>query len=409
MKCCNIAAAAVLIFFALSSSGRTYAGENPAPETLVEGNSRFAFELYRKLKNTKGNLFFSPYSISAALAMTYAGARGATAEQMAETLHFPRPGERLHPAFAGLRRALNAAGQKGNVKLLTANSLWSQKGYPFLKEYLTLIKKYYGAAITPVDYITARKIARKTINAWVENKTEKKIRNIIRPGVLREITRLVLVNAIYFKGAWAEKFEKSATKKKPFHISRRKSVKAPMMNRTGAFGYAAADGIQILEIPYKGGGLSMIALLPGKTDGLSELEKAFTADNFARWRKLLRKREIEVFLPRFEIVSRFRLDDTLESMGMTDAFTSGPADFSGMDGNHLDGLFISAVIHKAFVKVNEDGTEAAAATAVVMERESIRIEPSVFRADHPFLFLIMDNSTKSILFVGRVTDPASKK
>jgi len=374
-------------------------------KAVVDGNTKFALNLYQKLKDTEGNLFLSPYSISTALAMTYAGARDNTAKQMAETMHFSLDQKQLHPAFAELRVTLNAVQQRRKVTLHVANSLWPQKRYPFLKEYLCLTKKYYGVAITPVDYKAARETASKMINKWVEDKTKKKIKDIIQPGVLDALTRLILVNAIYFKGNWASQFRKSATKDVPFYLTQKESVSVPMMNQEETFGYAEYENIQILKLPYIGYDLSMLVLLPKKIDGLADLEKSLTADNLERWRNRLYNKEVYVFLPRFKMTSQFYLGEMLKSMGMTDAFNRTKANFLGMDGNP-NWLYIATVIHKAFVDVNEEGTEAVAATAVTTTSLIGGPPPKVFRADHPFFFFIQDNTTGSILFIGRVVNPA---
>jgi len=371
---------------------------------LADSNNVFALDLYGQLRTEDGNLFLSPYSISTALAMTYGGARGETAAQMAKALHFDLPQDKLHPAFAAMEADIAAIQKKGKIKLAVANSLWPQKKFPFLPDYLGLCKEHYGATITPLDYANAPEPARKTINAWVEDKTNNKITDLIAPGVLDAMTRLVLVNAIYFKGDWANPFKADATQKQPFHVTAAKTVEAPLMHQKKEFGYAQTADLQVLELPYTGDDLSMIVLLPRKTDGLAAIEAKLTTKNLAAWLGGLHQEEVEVFLPKFKITSQFSLAEKLAALGMTLAFTE-KADFSGMDGQR--DLYISAVLHKAFVEVNEEGTEAAAATAVVMTKTAI-MEPSappVFRADHPFLFLIRNKHTGSILFLGRVTDP----
>lgn len=376
-------------------------------KTVVKGNTAFALDLYGKLKDAEGNLFFSPYSISTALAMTYAGARKNTATQMSQTLHFTLDRQRLHPAFAAMEERLNTVQKQGNVHLSIVNGIWPQKGYDFLKEYLALLKEHYGVSITPVDYKKATEAARKLINAWVEEKTKDKIKNIIQPGILNVLTRLVLVNAIYFKGNWASQFKKSFTKDASFWLAPGESIKVPTMTQKEKFGYAEYDNLQILELPYVGNELSMIVLLPKKTDGLAELQKNLTVENIEKWTKYLGEREVKVFLPRFKMTCQFDLNNTLMSMGMVDAFTKAKANFSGMDGREK-WLYIGAVIHKAFVDVNEEGTEAAAATVVAMRAMAMPEPPPVVRADHPFLFLIRENSTRSILFIGRVVDPTKQ-
>jgi len=373
---------------------------------VVEGNTAFALELYQKLSSTEGNLFLSPYSISTALAMTYAGARENTATQMAETLHFSLEQQQLHPAFAKLESHLNAVQKKGNIQLNVANSLWPQKDYPFLKEYLALIKEHYGVLITPVDYRTAREAACKLINGWVEEKTKNKIKNLIQPDVLDALTRLILVNAIYFKGNWASQFEENQTKNAPFRLLSGKTIQVPTMSQKQEFGYAEDQSLQILELPYIGNDLSMLVMLPKQADGIAELEKNLTVENLRKWTTSLRKREVSVFLPKFKMTTQFRLGEVLISMGMSEAFDMNKANFAGMDGNP-NWLYIAAVIHKAFVDVNEEGTEAAAATAV--EMKALSAPPLTFRADHPFIFLIRENLTGSILFLGRVIDPTKEE
>jgi len=372
--------------------------------SVVEGNNKFALELYQKLQSQQGNLFLSPYSISTALAMTYAGARNQTAEQMAKTLDFPID-ERFHKTFGEIIKQLNASGQKGAFELVVANALWGQKDYKFLPDYLALVKTDYDGNLEQVDFVTQTEAVRKTINEWVERKTKDKIKDLIKPGVVDRLTRLVLTNAIYFKGKWAKQFKPESTQDAPFTLLNGEKITIPMMSQKEHFGYTEINDIQLLELPYKGDSLSMVVLLPRRLDGVKDLEKQLNADNLAVWLGNIRKREVLVFLPRFKMTSEFELAQILGEMGMPDAF-SGNADFSGMTGNR--DLFISAVVHKAFVDVNEEGTEAAAATGVVMRLTSVEAPPPVFRADHPFIFLIRDNHTGSILFIGRVANPALK-
>lgn len=378
------------------------ANDNGDTKTVAEKNIAFALDLYGKLKEKEGNLFFSPYSISTALAMTYAGARGNTEKQMSEVLHFTLDQKLLHPTFARLEAQLNAVQEKENIELSVANALWAQKGHVFLREFLDLTKKNYGAVLNLVDFKRAYETARRKINTWVEEKTRNKIKDLIKPGVLNPLTRLVLTNAIYFKGNWESQFKKSKTQEAPFWLAPGKSINTSMMTQKQTFRYMESENLQMLELPYAGNDLSMIVLLPKKVDGLAQLETALSVNNLTTWIGLLRKREILAFLPKFKITSQFSLHKTLASMGMSDAFT-GQADFSGMTGNK--DLYISAVIHKAFVDVNEEGTEAAAATAVAIKLLSMPTPPPVFRADHPFVLLIRHNPTESILFLGRVVNP----
>jgi serpin B len=292
------------------------------------------------------------------------------------------------------------------VQLAVANSLWPQKDYKFLPDYLELCKKYYGTSIHPVDYVGDTEGARREINTWVEKKTNDKITDLLKPGSLDPSNVLVLVNAIYFKGKWAKRFEVSQTEEQPFYLSTNQSSTARLMQQTEEFGYTEFPGLQVLALPYTGNEVSMVVLLPRQPDGLGELESQLTAPNLAKWTAHLWNRKVQVFLPTFKVTSEFSLGETLADLGMPDAFQYRKADFSGMDGTH--DLYISKVVHKAYVDVDEEGTEAAAATGVVMTRAlAIPTEQPipVFRADHPFLFLIRDNETGSVLFLGRVVDP----
>ncbi|NLF25002.1 MAG: serpin family protein [Deltaproteobacteria bacterium] len=380
-------------------------------ESLVENNSTFAFDLYKKLSPAEGNLFFSPYSISSALAMTYAGARGDTAKQMASVLNFKSQGEKgaeadLHSGFAALQKELAAAAGDGNVTFEVANSLWPQKGHEFLNGYLSLLKQNYDVVVTALDYAAALEEARLKINTWVEEKTHNKIRELIKPGVLTALTRMVLINAVYFKGKWEFPFEKSKTKEAPFYVSAEKQVPVQMMFGNEHLGYAEDDGLQILEIPYAGGRFSMMVLLPKERDGLREIEKRLSADNLARWRRLLGPEKVQVSLPKFSLTSEFRLEKELSEMGIKDAFDVSKADFSGMDGERW--LYIDSALHKAWLEVSEEGAEAAAATGMVMVGRSAVILPK-FKADHPFIFLIQEKPSGAVLFLGRFSDPSPKK
>jgi len=369
---------------------------------IVEGNTLFAIDLYKRLKTAEGNVFFSPYSISTALAMTYGGAREETAKQMAVALHFSLESETLHSTFADIQLKLNALQQEQKIQLSSANSLWPQDKYPFLKEYLEFTKKHYQTEITAVDYVTNAGDAREKINSWVEEKTNNKIKNIIsRPP--DPLTRLILVNAIYFKGNWASQFKESATTKMPFYLKENRAIQAPMMHQKSKFTYSEDGNVQTLELPYSGQKLSMLVIVPKKIDGLQNLEETLTKDSLEGWTRDASERNVAVYLPRFKVTSEFRLDEELKSMGIKDAFDMNKANFAGMDGNP-NWLYIGAVLHKAFINVNEEGTEAAAATGVRMGVKSAP-EYVVFRADRPFFFLIRENDTGSILFMGRVINP----
>jgi len=378
---------------------------------VAEGNMAFAFDLYTQLSQESGNLFFSPYSLSTALAMTYAGARESTAAQMASVLHFPKAQSELDAAFRHLQDQIKAAHHK-NMQLDIANALWGQKAYPFLDSFKDTIKKYYDAQLEEVDFSKHYKKLHRKINAWVESKTHHRIKDLIKPGVIKALTRLVLVNAIYFKGNWANQFEEKNTENAAFWLTDASSVDVPMMTQKNHFGYMENDNLQMLELPYTGKlqdtkgffgneELSMIILLPRTRDGLARLENLLSVANFDRWLGDLWRQKVEVFLPKFQINTGFELSKTLAAMGMPDAFNK-KSDFSGIDGTK--DLYISSVIHQAFVDVNEEGTEAAAATAVIMATRGMPPPTPIFRADHPFIFLIRHNSSGSILFMGRVVN-----
>jgi len=380
----------------------------PGPEDnwiqpLVSGNNAFALEMYAKLKNGDKELFFSPYSISTAFGMVYAGARGRTAEQIAAAMHYGMPPDRLHPAFQSLAGQLNV--KDAPYELSVANALWGKKGYNFLSEFLDLTSKYYGAGLREVDF-AANVEAAKTINTWVEDQTKQKIKDLISPDMLDAMTRLVLTNAIYFKGTWASPFEKRWTQDEPFILLDGREVIVPMMQNSEMLRYTENNFMQAVMLPYKGDALSMLVMLPKKAQGLDEVEGQLTTQRLGEWRRNMRLVQVELAIPRFKMTSQFSLNDALKALGMADAFSDNPAvaDFSGMNGR--TDLYISDAIHKAYVDVNEEGTEAAAATAVVMGLTAMPQEPRkpvVFRADHPFVFFIIDIRNGSILFIGRVT------
>ena len=374
-------------------------------EIVVEGNNKFAFDLYSQLKEEDGNLFFSPCSVSTALAMTYAGARGNTATQMADVLHFTLSQERLHPVFSELTQNLTADPERNSYQLAIANALWGQSGYEFYKEFINITKDYYDAGFKEVDYKDdrERERSRQKINLWVEDKTNDKIKELIKQGILTSLTRLVLTNAIYFKGNWVLQFNPEQTRNSLFTPIEGQEVDVPMMNQTAEFNYSENDILQVLEMSYAGDELSMIIFLPKQASGLKKVESLLTVEKMESWLATLRKQEVIISLPKFKMTSEFLLNKALVSLGMVDAFTM-KADFSGMTPDPV-GFYISKVIHKAFVDVNEEGTEAAAATAVFMLKRAAPMPKPIFRADHPFIFIIRDIQTNSILFLGRVTDP----
>lgn len=373
---------------------------------LVQGNNQFAIDLYSQARTQPGNLFYSPYSISMALAMTFTGAHGQTAREMAATLHFPSDAESFHAKFAGLDAQILGGPEPRPYQLTTANALWGQQGLSYDPRFLQMTERYYRAGLHPIDFKANPEAARKTINAWIESQTHDKIKDLLASGTVDELTDLILTNAIYFKGAWAVPFPKPETKEESFATGTER-IPVSMMHQTGQFGYIddKIGGLQALSLPYAGNSLAMVVLLPKKPDGLDTLEATLSASKLDGWINKLSSELVEVSLPRFKLDAGLDLKKSLQSLGMVQAFTA-EADFTGMTTDRR--LNISAVIHKAFVAVNEEGTEAAAATAVLMVRSLAMVRPKppvVFRADHPFLFLIRDVRSGSILFMGRVTNP----
>ncbi|WP_041082339.1 serpin family protein [Thermotoga profunda] len=366
--------------------------------TVEKSSNLFGIELYKVLSRNPGNVFFSPFSISSALAMTYIGASGDTARQMRQVLHFNLDDEVLHSDFSQLITSLNQPNE--NYELSVANSMWAQDGYPFLEGFIEQVQKYYQAGINYVDFVFNRDEARQKINTWVEEKTNHKIKDIIKPDDIDELTRLVLTNAVYFKGYWENSFDASSTKKEPFYISKDEKKEVDMMYQNMTTKYAEDSLVQVLELPYTGKNLSMVVVLP--KNNMEEVERELSLDLFEEWLRNLRLTEVKVYLPRFKMECRFNLKQTLMNMGMTDAFSMS-ADFSKMDGTKK--LRIKDVIHQSFVDVNEKGTEAAAATAVIINVKMSPTMPVVFKADRPFLFFVYDKTHNLILFMGRLVNP----
>ena len=384
----------------------------------MAGNSAFALDLYRTLSAEGGNLFFSPYSISQALAMTYAGARSETERQMADTLHFTLPQNALHPAFNSLYLDLDSrGGGKGNndpsaFSLNIANSLWAQYDYSFLDEFLAVIAKSYGVGVRSVDFLGEPEKSRLRINEWVTGETEDRIRDLIPPGIFEEQPpALALVNAIYFNAGWTRDFTE-LPRPMPFHLLGGGEAAVPMMERSWKTDYASGDGYQAVDLVYKFSDMSMTVLLPD-AGNFEAFEDSLDDELVGRILEDLETRGVTLTMPMFEFSSTFALADTLRTMGMPDAFDVLRADFSGMDGRScaagdIPCLAVSKVIHKAFVLVDEEGTEAAAATAVLVFPVSGAPGPPIeLTVDRPFIFLIRDKATGTILFMGRVLDPSS--
>ncbi len=413
-----LAAGLALAAFGLTASGATTVA--PDAGAVVAGNTAFALKLYARLKRRPGNLIFSPYSVSTALAMTYAGAAGETGARMKRVLHFDLAPARLHPAMGGLERRL-LAGQMwrtrprwraGGWQLHLANALWPAVDLRLLPGFLAVLRNDYGSTPTLQDFRGHPEQARQNINQWVARQTADKIKNLLPRDVVKPSTRLILTNAVYLKATWIQRFNRRLTRPRPFYPAPGRKIKAPTMFQTGRFGYAETPKLQVLEMTYTGAALSLVVVLPRRLGGLADLEKDLTPANLRQWLSGLKRRKVEVYLPKFKTTAKFRLKKTLSDMGLAVAF-SNRADFSNMSRTGASGgerLKISEVIHQAFIDVNESGTEAAAATAVVMMKAGAAPgppppPPPVFRADHPFLFFIRDRRTGTILFLGRVIDP----
>jgi serpin B len=380
-------------------------------EQLTTGNTDFALDFYQAVRPTSGNVVYSPYSISLAFAMTYGGARGKTATRMADVLHYPMPGDQFHPAFNALD--LDLAGRPEQVpnveaderfQLSIANSLWGQDGWPFLQEYLDLLAVNYGAGMRLVDFKGAPENARKQINDWVSDQTGDRIKDIIPPGTIDPLTRLVLANAIYFKATWEYEFDANKTSGEPFILLDGESVSVPMMKmKTGKnLTYAAGEGWQAVSLPYKGGLTEMVVIVPDAGNFVT-FESSLTADRYTRILAALQPQDVTISMPKYTFETQFGLKEILSGMGMQEAFDSNTADFSGIDGQK--DLVISEAIHKAFIAVDEKGTEAAAATVIIMGMTALPMEGIKLTIDRPFFFFIRDVPSGTILFMGRVVDP----
>jgi len=384
-------------------------------QDVTDANNKFAFDLYSEMdKSEDGNIFYSPYSISAALAMTYEGAKGQTADEMKSVFHFPEKSI-LRPNFAAIYNNINKGAE--DYELRTGNALWVQQDYPFLEDYTSRVEKYYGGKAANLNFVEETEKSRQTINSFIEEQTNNKIKDLIPVGFLDPITRLVLTNAIYFKGIWEWEFDKSDTREEDFKVFPDNIVKTPMMNMKpdkARFNYADLEELQLLELLYKGEDISMLILLPKQGEDYdSETGEVITSnytledielssEKLIEYKSQMQETKLDsISLPKFEFDTKYFMKETLSALGMPTAF-SEDADFSGMTGER--DLFISFVIHQAYVKVDEKGTEAAAATAVGMELTAV-MPRNVFRADHPFVFIIQEKETGNILFLGRVVDP----
>ena len=374
---------------------------------ISSNNLKFSLDLYKALNADPGNIAFSPYSIEEALSLTLAGAKADTAAQIRSALSLPEnpPAPRVKILRENLAKAASADG----FELRLANSLWMQKDYDFLDSFKTAAKNDYDAVLETVDFIKSCEKAREEINDWVEDLTKKKIRELLKEGDLKPISRLVIVNAIYFKAAWLSPFLEAVTQKGKFWETPDKTVEASFMKQQAQLRYTETDILQIAELPYAGASTSMLILLPKEKGGIVKIEKTLESTGLESHIAALASETVMVQLPRFTTRSAMSLVAALSALGVVDAFKPSVADFSGIDGSKQ--LSISDVIHQAVVETNEQGSEAAAATAVIFGIETAAPAPTkkpiAFIADHPFIFFIRENKTGNILFMGRVTNPGS--
>jgi serpin B len=385
----------------------------PAQPPLAQAESAFAIDLYGQLGQQPGNLFFSPYSVSTALGMVFEGAKGATASEIAQVLHLDLLGKNPAADTALLQaveqQPLLADAQASGFELHAANAIWGAQNYPFNQAFIANIKTGFGGNLEPVDFSDSA-AATGRINNWVADQTQGKIQNLISPGVLTADTRLVLTNAIYFRAHWAEPFDKSGTRQQTFHVAPGKDVTISMMHMTDHFDLATADGVKILTIPYEYNAASMVIILPDSQNGLAAIESGLTPEKLNNWLSASQSTLVQLALPKFTARSTFGLNAVLQKLGMKQAFDRSNADFSGIANLPGRRLFISDVIHQAYIGVDEEQTEAAAATAIIMD-EATASEPDLnkpvpFIADHPFIYLIRANQSGAILFMGRETDPS---
>jgi len=374
-------------------------------KALVEANNQFAFDLYKEIAKTeKGNIFFSPYSIHAALSMTYAGARGETAAEMAKVLHIDNLGDRVHPAHAELARKLKSDGKDGKPEFHVANALWGQKGFGFRPEFLSLTKQSYVGGFKELDFVGDTEGSRKSINKWVSDQTREKIPELLRKENVTIYTRLAVTNAVYFKGVWTEPFPKGATENDRFHISATEKLPVRMMNRMNKAKYFQGDGIKLAVVPYRGRDCSMIVIVPDEIDGLKKSQFSIIPRQISGWVKASQPGVVTLQMPKLQVDQRVELSSNLEALGMQRCFRT--PDFSGIS---TEKIRLTDVIHEAIVEIDEDGTVAAAATAIVSEIPVSIPEVLVsiaIRADRPYLVMIIDERTNLVLFLGHINNPA---
>ena len=383
------------------------AGSSSSPTQIAQNNNRFALDFYTQVAGkTKGNIFFSPNSISTAFAMCYGGANGSNAEEMAEVMHFAPNTEQFHTDFGAYNRLIEA-NAKGNIKLSIANRLWGEKTYSFQDDYIALLDKAYTAPLDRVNFYGNPEAQRARINTWVEDQTNDKIKNLLPEGSIDSETRMVLANAIYFKGDWLNQFKKKNTKTKKFNLEDGDKVQADYMISQRGLLYNENAVFKQIALPYKGNKQSMVVVLPHENNSMAQAEESMRKEAFSNLR-YTSIQDVKLELPKFKMTIPLSLNTPLKKMGMKQAFDEG-ADFSKMTPSN--DLYISSAVHKAFIEIDEEGTEAAAATAIVMSIATSAAPapkplPKEFKANRPFLFYIIDNETQAILFMGRVMDPS---
>jgi serpin B len=413
MRSCLLASIVSLLALAApANASATPPGPPPAPTptpttTVASANVDFDFAMYGALRGKQGNLFFSAPSMRQALGIAYLGARGTTASEMSNALHFDA--DRAKSAASAKDELGGWQAARGASQLAIANRLWADQGFEMNGDFVTTANGAYGSAVEPVDFSHAPNPARLTINGWVAKQTNDKIKDLLPPPSITSDTRLVITNAIWFKGTWEKTFDKKQTRDAAFHVDATTKVDVPTMHQTSVFGFASVPGAKVLEMPYGKSDLAMDVVLPDDPNGLSKIEEKLTSGTFATWTSSLAKRKVVVAFPKVTFTWGGSVKPELKALGMKTAFTPSGADFTGIAAPAAAGgsLYVSDVFHKAFVAIDEEGTEAAAATAVIIARESAAIEPPPvrFEADHPFVFVIRDVKRGRILFMGRVTNP----
>ncbi len=374
-------------------------------ESLAESNNLFAVDLFKQIQSKSENLIFSPYSIGTVLAMIYSGSGGKTAAEMSEVLYFPTQ-ELLDPVESTMRESMQATDTMQGTDFRLANAIWAQEDFSFLPDYLARVEKYYDAPLSLMDFVETsnREESRKEINHWVEEKTNNRIQDLIQPGILDASTRLVLTNAIYFNGGWMFPFDTAATFPSLFHTSKQESIKTDFMHQTRSYPYYEDEEIQAISLPYKNKRMALMVILPKSIEGWRLISQVINYERINLVISGMGTREVQLALPKFRSELQINLRQELTSLGMGTAFNRH-ADLSGMTGE--ENLYVDEVIHKAFIEVNEMGTEAAAATAAIIGlKSSLRDDPVRFNADHPFVFFLLDRQTGCIIFTGRLVKPS---